>query len=83
MQVAVAEYSSPIVSVSLYVPTEVFSDDGAPHVLEHLLFHRSEDFPYKNFMRLVAPKYLAGGINAGTYQDYTVYYFKVGWRYYC
>ncbi len=98
MQVAVTSLESPIVSVSLYVPTEVFGDDGAPHVLEHLLFHRSQDFPYKNWLRLSAPRYvrmryatnndfpyitfgvrfrfLAGGINAGTYQDYTVYYFK-------
>ncbi len=34
------------------------------------------DYPYKNFMRLSAPKFLAGSINAGTYQDYTSYYFK-------
>ncbi len=40
MQVVVSEYSTPIVAVTLIVPTEVFSDDGAPHVLEHLLFHR-------------------------------------------
>ncbi len=37
----------------------------------------STDYPYKNFVRLSAPKFLAGSINAGTYQDYTNYYFKV------
>ena len=40
LRVTIAQLETPIVEVFMCVPTEVWSDDGAPHVLEHLLFQR-------------------------------------------
>ena len=40
LRVTIAQLETPIVEVYMCVPTEVWSDDGAPHVLEHLLFQR-------------------------------------------
>ncbi len=40
LRVTIAKLETPIVEVYMCVPTEVWNDDGAPHVLEHLLFQR-------------------------------------------
>jgi len=40
LRVTIAKLDTPIVEVYMCVPTEVWNDDGAPHVLEHLLFQK-------------------------------------------
>ena len=44
---AVAKAETPVVNGYFCLPTEAHDNDGLPHILEHLIFLGSEDYPYK------------------------------------
>ena len=72
LTIVVAKAENPIVRGEFCLPTEAHDDDGLPHVLEHLIFFfGSDDYPYKNVLRALAGRCLAGAINAHTNIDYT------------
>ena len=47
LTVAVAKAETPVVNGYFCLPTEAHDNDGLPHILEHLIFLGSEDYPYK------------------------------------
>jgi len=73
LTIVLTKTESPIVKGDFCLPTEAHDDDGLPHVLEHLIFQGSEDYPYKGALNALAQKCLAAGTNGGTNTDYTVY----------
>ena len=44
---AVAKAETPVVNGYFCLPTEAHDNDGLPHILEHLIFLGSDDYPYK------------------------------------
>ncbi|GJQ15676.1 hypothetical protein GpartN1_g7467.t1 [Galdieria partita] len=64
---------TPIVYGYFCLGTEIRSDDGLPHTLEHLIFLGSESFPYKGVLDDIANRCLARGTNAWTDVDHTAY----------
>ena len=48
-------------------------NDGLPHILEHLIFLGSEDYPYKEALDYLANRCLAKRTNAWTSTDHTCY----------
>eukprot|EP01080_Neovahlkampfia_damariscottae_P006879 gene6879-11041_t len=73
LQIGVAEVEGPLVNSFLAVSTEADSHDGCPHVLEHLIFLGSEDYPYKGMLDQLANRCFARGTNAWTDVDHTCY----------
>ena len=57
-------------------PTPPDSDEGTPHVLEHMVLCGSEKFPVKNPFFKMLRRSLATFMNAMTYPDRTVYPFS-------
>lgn len=47
LTVAVAKAETPVVNGYFCLPTQTDNNDGLPHILEHLIFLGSEDYPYK------------------------------------
>ncbi|KAI6205042.1 Peptidase M16 inactive domain protein [Aphelenchoides besseyi] len=78
LHVAVAKAPGPAVSCNIVVPTEVETNDGLPHTLEHLVFMGSKSIPYKGTLDLLSLKAmsLGGGTNAVTEKDHTCYFVK-------
>ncbi|KAI6229693.1 Peptidase M16 inactive domain protein [Aphelenchoides fujianensis] len=78
LHVAVAKAPGPVVACNIVVPTEVETNDGLPHTLEHLVFMGSRSIPFKGALDLMALKAMAlsGGTNAYTALDHTTYYVK-------
>ncbi|XP_076165963.1 uncharacterized protein C05D11.1 isoform X2 [Ptiloglossa arizonensis] len=71
--VCIAEVDGPVVCGYFGLATEAYDDDGVLHILEHLIFLGSEDYPYKGVLDLWANRCLASGTNAATFVDYTYY----------
>ena len=47
LTVAVAKAETPVVNGYFCLPTEAHDNDGLPHILEHLIFLGSDEYPYK------------------------------------
>ncbi|KAL0479927.1 hypothetical protein AKO1_000673 [Acrasis kona] len=45
---------TPQVNTNIAIATEASDDDGCPHVLEHLIFLGSDDYPYKGVLDKLA-----------------------------
>jgi len=73
LSIAVAKAETPIVNGYFCLPTQVFDNDGLPHILEHLIFLGSEDYPFKEVLDLLANRCLASRTNAWTSTDHTCY----------
>lgn len=57
--VALAEVNSPLVNAYITVSTEASNHNGCPHVLEHLVFLGSDDYPYKGILDKAANRCFA------------------------
>ncbi|CAO1622067.1 unnamed protein product [Parajaminaea phylloscopi] len=68
-----ADFQSPLVNAYMTVPTEIFTDSGVPHTLEHLIFLGSHDYPFKGILDSLANRAFASGTNAWTANDHTAY----------
>ncbi|CAO1637041.1 unnamed protein product [Jaminaea pallidilutea] len=68
-----ADFPSPLLNAYMTVPTEIFTDSGVPHTLEHLIFLGSHDYPYKGILDSLANRSFASGTNAWTAGDHTAY----------
>lgn len=73
VRLACAQIAGPLVSGFLTVATKANDDDGCPHVLEHMVFLGSEQYPYKGVLDKLANRCLANGTNAWTDTDHTAY----------
>jgi len=73
LTIAIAKAETPVVNGYFCLPTEAHDDDGLPHILEHLVFLGSEDYPYKEVLDLLANRCLAKRTNAWTSTDHTCY----------
>jgi len=73
LSIAVARAETPIVNGYFCLPTQAKDNDGLPHILEHLIFLGSEDYPYKEVLDLLANRCLASRTNAWTSTDHTCY----------
>eukprot|EP00761_Pharyngomonas_kirbyi_P012880 gb/GECH01012907.1/.p1 GENE.gb/GECH01012907.1/~~gb/GECH01012907.1/.p1 ORF type:complete len:1026 (+),score=213.10 gb/GECH01012907.1/:1-3078(+) len=73
MQVVLSQVAGPCVNLYGALATEAHDDDGCPHVLEHLIFLGSEDYPYKGVLDKAANCCFAQGTNAWTDTDHTCY----------
>jgi len=73
LTIAIAKAETPVVNGYFCLPTEAHDDDGLPHILEHLIFLGSEDYPYKEVLDLLANRCLAKRTNAWTSTDHTCY----------
>lgn len=68
-----ADFPSPLLNAYMTVPTEIFTDSGVPHTLEHLIFLGSHDYPFKGILDSLANRAFASGTNAWTANDHTAY----------
>lgn len=68
-----ADFPSPLLNAYMTVPTEIFTDSGVPHTLEHLIFLGSHNYPYKGILDSLANRSFASGTNAWTANDHTAY----------
>ncbi|WFD03327.1 hypothetical protein MOBT1_002016 [Malassezia obtusa] len=68
-----ANFESPLLNAYITVATEIFTDSGVPHTLEHLVFLGSEQYPYKGVLDSLANRAFAQGTNAWTANDHTAY----------
>lgn len=68
-----ADFDSPLLNAYITVASEIFSDSGAPHTLEHLVFLGSQQYPYKGVLDSLANRAFAQGTNAWTANDHTAY----------
>ena len=73
LTIAIAKSETPVVNGYFCLPTEAHDDDGLPHILEHLIFLGSEDYPDKEVLDLLANRCLAKRTNAWTSTDHTCY----------
>ncbi|KAL9658391.1 hypothetical protein ABK040_015711 [Willaertia magna] len=73
LHVSLVQIESPIIKGYLTVRTRASDDDGIPHVLEHLIFMGSEDYPYKGMLDKLANRCFAQGTNAYTSTINTTY----------
>ena len=73
LTVAMAKIDSPVVHGKFCFATRAEDDDGLPHILEHLIFQGSEDYPYQGALELLALRCLGDDTNAWTAQDHTCY----------
>ena len=42
-----SQFENPLVNAYITLATEIFTDSGVPHTLEHLVFLGSKQYPYK------------------------------------
>nr|CAD2193465.1 unnamed protein product [Meloidogyne enterolobii] len=56
--VAVTNNKSPIIKAQILFATEASDDRGIGHMVEHLVFMRSEKYPYKGFLDTVLNLYI-------------------------
>ncbi len=68
-----ANFESPLLNSYVTLATEIFTDSGVPHTLEHLIFLGSEQYPYKGVLDSLANRAFAQGTNAWTANDHTAY----------
>lgn len=74
LHVALANAPGPVVNCHMVLATEVETDDGLPHTLEHLTFMGSRSFPFKGALDLLSFKvFSVGGTNAWTDQVRTLF----------
>eukprot|EP01028_Stygiella_incarcerata_P003956 TRINITY_DN1828_c0_g1_i1.p1 TRINITY_DN1828_c0_g1~~TRINITY_DN1828_c0_g1_i1.p1 ORF type:complete len:1031 (+),score=259.00 TRINITY_DN1828_c0_g1_i1:77-3169(+) len=72
---------SPLCEFHVVIPTEPKSSKGLPHILEHLVFMGSREYPQRGLLDALATQCLSDGTNAFTNDDYTAYTFSsVGWK---
>eukprot|EP01053_Blabericola_migrator_P006906 Blabericola_migrator_1__6905@NODE_349_length_9523_cov_128_512902_g280_i0_p1_GENE_NODE_349_length_9523_cov_128_512902_g280_i0NODE_349_length_9523_cov_128_512902_g280_i0_p1_ORF_typecomplete_len1277_score247_97Peptidase_M16/PF00675_20/2_5e16Peptidase_M16/PF00675_20/1_3e04Peptidase_M16_C/PF05193_21/6_8e13Peptidase_M16_C/PF05193_21/1_7e03_NODE_349_length_9523_cov_128_512902_g280_i035277357 len=72
LRIVINQLPSPIVSISIVVPTLASSDEGEPHCLEHLVFRGSRQYP-PGYLDSAAQHFVSDGTNAYTATDRTVY----------
>ncbi|TKQ00324.1 insulinase family protein, partial [Enterococcus faecalis] len=48
---------------------------GIPHILEHIVLEGSKKYPLQNMFYRLSDKNFETMMNAGTYTDFTCYYF--------
>nr|CAD2171565.1 unnamed protein product [Meloidogyne enterolobii] len=53
LMVAVTNNKSPVIKGQISFATEASDDRGIGHMVEHLVFMRSEKYPYKGFLDTV------------------------------
>ncbi|GHT84478.1 metalloprotease [Actinomycetota bacterium] len=68
-----ASFDSPLLNAYITLATEIFTDSGVPHTLEHLVFLGSQQYPYKGVLDSLANRAFAQGTNAWTANDHTAY----------
>ncbi|WFD27197.1 hypothetical protein MNAN1_002193 [Malassezia nana] len=68
-----AQFDSPLLNAYITLATEIFTDSGVPHTLEHLVFLGSQQYPYKGVLDSLANRAFAQGTNAWTANDHTAY----------
>ncbi len=66
---------NPNLAFSIYFPTPVTDSRGISHILEHSVFDGSEKFPLRGNFEYLVNGSLASFLNAGTFQNKTMYYF--------
>lgn len=73
--VRVVKFSAPgpLVSLTIFVGTEPWSDAGHPHSLEHIVFLGSKLYPQRGFLDALAHHGPGDGTNATTSTEYTSY----------
>lgn len=80
LQAALIDRESPIVNGYFAVATEVETDNGTPHTLEHLVFMGSRKYPYKGLLDTLG-NVAFSTTNAWTATDQTVYTLTAaGWE---
>lgn len=80
LQAALIDRESPIVNGYFAVATEVETDNGTPHTLEHLVFMGSKKYPYKGLLDTLG-NVAFSSTNAWTATDQTVYTLTAaGWE---
>ena len=70
---AVAKAETPVVNGYFCLPTEAHDNDGLPHILEHLIFLGSEDYPYKEALDYLGTPSLITTITSLTSQTNILY----------
>ena len=73
LTIVLTKAESPIVHGYLCLATKADDNDGLAHTLEHLVFLRSEDYPYRGIVHPLASRCLADRVNAWTSHDHTCY----------
>ncbi|KYN01438.1 Uncharacterized protein C05D11.1 [Cyphomyrmex costatus] len=73
LTICIADVSDPIVSCHFAIATEVFTDNGLPEAVSHLVLMGSEDYPYKNLLTRWSHKCYSLDAEIHTFQDYTCY----------
>ncbi|KAJ3428495.1 presequence protease [Anaeramoeba flamelloides] len=73
LKVSIIDIPTPIVNGYFVLGTEANDDYGCPHVLEHMIFLGSEEYPYKGIIDSIANRCLGTGTNAWTATDHTAY----------
>ena len=73
LTIAIATAETPIVHGEFCLATRAKNDDGLPHILEHLIYQGSEEYPYQGALDLLAARCLAERTNAWTAPDHTCY----------
>ncbi|KAJ6238525.1 presequence protease [Anaeramoeba flamelloides] len=73
LKVSIIDIPTPIVNGYFVLGTEANDDYGCPHVLEHMIFLGSEEYPYKGIIDSLANRCLGRGTNAWTDVDHTAY----------
>lgn len=68
-----ADVAGPNVSGFFVLPTEAHDDDGLPQILQRIILHGSEDYPYKGVLDLLENRCLGSGGNAWTTVDHTCF----------
>lgn len=68
-----SQFENPLVNAYITLATEIFTDSGVPHTLEHLVFLGSKQYPYKGVLDSLANRAFAQGTNAWTANDHTAY----------
>lgn len=73
--VRVVRFSAPgpLVSLSIIVGTEPWSEAGHPHTLEHIVFLGSKQYPQRGYLDALACHSLGNGTNAFTCTEYTCF----------
>ncbi|KAJ6247091.1 presequence protease [Anaeramoeba flamelloides] len=73
LKVTIVDVPTPIVNGYFVLATEANDNFGCPHVLEHMIFLGSDDYPYKGIIDSIANRCLGTGTNAWTATDHTAY----------
>ncbi|KAF0978723.1 hypothetical protein FDP41_002543 [Naegleria fowleri] len=73
LYITLAKISSPIMKAYMTLRTRPSDHDGIPHVLEHMVFLGSQDYPFKGLLDKVANRCFAQGTNAFTQSTNTTF----------